>query len=71
MNGILHGTWSCHVCGAERDDEDIAVESQTARIAGTSGAELTANVRYCRDRPACRDAAEATAKRWLERGVGG
>lgn len=44
-------TWKCHVCGDERPDRLISVYSTKRTM--PSGVELTENVRYCNDRPAC------------------
>jgi hypothetical protein len=49
-------TWTCHVCGDERPDARISVFSKTARLHG--GVEVTQNVRYCNDRPACVEGAK-------------
>jgi len=48
-------TWICHVCGMRRPDERISVFSSTKRV---SGIEVTQNVRYCNDRPACVEGAK-------------
>lgn len=42
-------TWTCHICGEERDDSDIEVYS--APLKGLPGAEM--NIRYCSDKPKC------------------
>ena len=56
-------TWSCHVCGTERPDNLIGVYSTEQEIG--SEVKLRTNVRYCLDRPACRQGAPAIATRWL------
>jgi len=43
-------TWTCHVCGRERPDERISVESRQV-MRGT--VVFTENVRYCNDRAEC------------------
>jgi hypothetical protein len=51
-------TWSCHICGKIREDEDIEVF--TYLLKDLPGAER--NVRYCRDNPECRRGAEEKGK---------
>jgi hypothetical protein len=48
------GEWTCMVCGDCRPDARISVYSETRAIRGV---EATVNVRYCNDRPACREGA--------------
>lgn len=55
--------WVCHVCGEVRPDDKIAVCTREGRL--DSGARLTANVRYCADRPVCRAVAPVIAAAWL------
>ena len=43
-------TWRCHVCGKEREDEDIAVSSFPLK--DLLGGEI--NIRYCINNPSCR-----------------
>lgn len=51
----LSETWTCHVCGDRRPDERISVhKSEREFVWGTT---VTENVRYCNDRPACREGA--------------
>ena len=58
-------TWTCHVCGDRRPDDKVSVHSRKGVMGpdgrmyplGTSGVELTENVRYCNDRPACSEGA--------------
>ena len=50
-------TWTCHVCHEERPDFAISVLSTTKTIAGTVMVRM--NVRYCNDRPACIEGAQA------------
>lgn len=47
-------TWTCHVCGDERPDENIAVLRSHKRF-GT--VVLSQNVRYCVDRLECAEGA--------------
>lgn len=54
--------WTCHVCGADRQDERIGVLRQQR---GLGRGRVAVYVRYCNDRPACRDGAPAVALRWL------
>lgn len=54
-------TWSCMICGRERDDADIGVASGVV-ILPRSGVEMTQNVRFCRDNPDCEAAAQAQAQ---------
>jgi len=49
--------WICHVCGAKRPDDKISVYS-TKKAFGTTGIEMTQNVRYCNDRPSCIEGAK-------------
>ena len=49
------GSWTCHVCGDERPDRFISVQKNERELA--PGIPVTENVRYCNDRPACRDGA--------------
>lgn len=48
-------TWTCHICGKERKDEDIAVRKNTRLF---KGLEIEENVRYCRDDPQCVEASK-------------
>ncbi len=48
-------TWSCHVCREERPDRFISVLTKAKIVAGALFQE---NVRYCNDRPECREGAE-------------
>lgn len=49
------GTWTCHVCGYERPDRFISVHKHHREL--IPGVPFTENVRYCNDRPACREGA--------------
>lgn len=51
--GVLE--WTCHVCGKTRPDEKISVLSTTQEF---NGVEITQNVRYCNDDPACIEGAK-------------
>ena len=42
-------TWTCHICGDRRPDENINVD--TYPLKGLLGAEM--NIRYCNDRSKC------------------
>ena len=55
-------TWTCHICGKEREDRFISVIS--GPLKGFKGARM--NVRYCRDNDDCfKKAAEAIKSgRW-------
>lgn len=48
-------TWTCHICGKERPDDKISVHSHPVKI---NTIEVTENVRYCNDNPACAEAAK-------------
>jgi hypothetical protein len=48
-------TWKCHICGDERPDSKISVFHKHGTLAG--GFPYQQNIRYCNDRPVCRDAA--------------
>jgi hypothetical protein len=50
-------TWTCMVCGRERDDDEISVASGRFTFPRT-GVEMQTNIRYCNDDPDC----EAEAK---------
>lgn len=56
-------TWTCLVCGDERDDADISVH----KVHGTGPVQITANVRYCNDRAHCHLGAPAVGLRMLGR----
>ncbi len=47
-------TWTCHVCGDERPDRFILVHKSKWK---RNGIEIQENIRYCRDRLDCADAA--------------
>lgn len=57
-------TWTCHVCGRERDDADIAVYSDSKPIAA-GRTDLWVNVRYCADSATCAGSAVELAEAWL------
>lgn len=52
---IDRGTWTCHVCRQERPDRFISVWKSERDLG--DGVAVTENVRYCNDRPACREGA--------------
>jgi hypothetical protein len=54
VSGTL--TWTCHVCGDERPDEQISVHKTQVELRGA--VTVTQNVRYCNDRPACAEGAK-------------
>ena len=58
--GPGEGTWECHVCHDVRPDDKISVHKEQRDI-------VEVNVRYCNDRPECRQGAPAVADRWLGR----
>lgn len=43
--------WSCHACGAWRDDADILVHHIDVHL--PRGILANVNLRYCADKPAC------------------
>ena len=56
-------TWRCHVCGAERPDDIIAVYHEVGRF---GQAEVRYNVRHCRDRAECVAGAPSVVARWRD-----
>jgi hypothetical protein len=50
-------TWTCHICKAERPDDAILVLRHHRKL--QNGVEYDENVRYCRDHPACFEAAQS------------
>ncbi len=47
-------TWTCHVCGDEREDRRISVHRvDRSEEMGLRPAHCQHNIRYCNDRPAC------------------
>lgn len=54
----MNETWSCHICGKIRDDEDIEILSYL--LEGLPGAER--NLRFCKDDKECREKANEKAK---------
>lgn len=50
-------TWTCHICGDERPDSLISVYQTRAPMPGRPDYPVTQNVRFCNDRPQCRDGA--------------
>lgn len=48
-------TWTCHICKDERPDVQISVRTNRSTLGGV---EMGNNVRYCKDRPACAEAAK-------------
>lgn len=51
--------WTCHVCGDRRPDPLIAVLTVQEGL-------LSVNVRFCKDRMGCRQAARRVAQNWLD-----
>ena len=49
--------WPCHVCGDLRPDDKISVLSRQEVLEG--GVQVTTNVRFCNDRPACVEGCQA------------
>lgn len=52
------GTWTCHICKDERPDAMISVYRKP--LVGANGVPsrvISENVRYCNDRPECREGA--------------
>ena len=43
-------TWTCHICGEERPDKFISVDSRRINFGGLW---MIHNVRYCNDNPEC------------------
>jgi uncharacterized Fe-S cluster protein YjdI len=56
-------TWACHVCGAVRPDDLIAVHK--SRWLRADRIAVQTNVRYCADRPDCLAGAPAVAAGWM------
>lgn len=54
-------TWTCHVCGRERNDDEIFVYSEKS----TGRFDSQVNVRYCYDSADCYQGAIEKAKEWL------
>lgn len=53
------GTWTCHICKDERPDTFISVHRKP--LVGANGVPsrvISENVRYCNDRPSCKQAAK-------------
>ena len=64
MNAVIsYHTWTCMVCGADRMDADIGVETRKFEI---HSARVAVNVRYCRDHDACHYGAVIKAKQMEE-----
>jgi len=50
-------TWTCHVCGELRPDSAISTIVR-GYLVGPRAIEIKTSMRYCNDRPACRELAE-------------
>lgn len=52
-------TWSCHVCGTERLDEFISTfKTDISEDFNLPSGTMFQSVRYCNDRPECRELAK-------------
>lgn len=52
-------TWTCHICGQERPDEQISVHKRdVSKEYGLPAGTMKENVRYCNDNPDCTRKAE-------------
>lgn len=63
--GLGKITWTCMVCGQEREDGDIAVATESAEIPRGRGGKLSVNVRFCADSATCAAQAREMAERWI------
>lgn len=53
-------TWTCHICGIERDDADIGVhQTDISELRGFAKGTILHNVRYCLDNERCVRAAQS------------
>lgn len=57
--GFGRVTWTCMICGEERDDADIAVATRTGEL--PSGGKMQVNVRHCADSYTCSSRADLEA----------
>ena len=48
--------WTCHVCGKKRPDDKISVYIRHRTL--PNGVEIDENIRYCNDKPACKNEAK-------------
>lgn len=60
-------TWTCNVCGEERDDQWISV-AHRKRHAGLLDGYSQVNVRYCNDNPKCLRGAPDILDKWSAAG---
>lgn len=61
-------TWTCHICGAQRPDGQIAVMSRdTSAEYGLPEGTMRQNVRYCANNPSCQE--QAKTFRWVKNDV--
>jgi len=52
-------TWTCHICGKERPDHKISVYTKdTSANLGLSPGTIKQNIRYCNDKPECKEKAK-------------
>lgn len=65
--GLGRITWTCMVCGQERDDQDIAVATESAEVPRGRGGQMSVNVRFCADSATCAAQAREMAERWIAR----
>jgi hypothetical protein len=47
------GTWKCHACGVERENQFISVAHRKVEMPRPPGSVVQLNARYCNDRPEC------------------
>lgn len=58
--GHIPLSWTCHICGRERPDADIAVhQTDMSGLRGFPPGTVLHNVRYCVDSPECAAKAES------------
>lgn len=60
--------WRCDACGDERDDKDISVLKRSALLPRNVPRDV--RLKYCNDRPACKELAEEKAELLLAGGPG-
>lgn len=58
-------TWTCMICGRERDDQDIAVATESAEIPAGRGGQMSFSVRHCVDSSSCAQGAREQAETWV------
>jgi len=52
-------TWTCHICGKERADNNISVFTADFSMKyGLPSGTMQQNVRYCNDNPVCEEKAK-------------